>query len=260
MKARWLVLAPLAGLAVPFIVPALAADHNIAVSDSQFSPATTTIGVGDTVTWSDASGGLPHNVKFDDGSFEEPMDPKVGPWTADRTFDTDGTFRYECELHGPSMSGRIVVGTGGTTSQPTNTGTNTTPTNTGTTPTGTNTTGTTTQPTGGGTDTTDPSIAALRRGASTFCTRRSRTCRRPGLVFRLELSEPAELRGVVRRVGRARGAATRRSFTRAGKAGQNVVRVPARGLRRGRYRLTLRAVDASGNSSAPRGLSFTLRR
>jgi plastocyanin len=253
MKARWLVLALLGGLALP-LIPALAAGHSIAVSDSQFTPATTTIDVGDTVTWSDSAGGLPHNVKFDDGSFEEPMNPTVGPWTADRPFDSDGTFKYQCELHGPSMSGTIVVGTGGTTTPPTNTtttGPNTTPTNTNTTPTNTTPTNT---------DTTDPSIGSLRAGAAAFCARRSRTCRRPGLVFRLRLSEAAQLRGVVRLLRRARRSATRRSFTRQGRAGTNVVRVPARRLVPGRYRLTLRAIDAAGNSSPPARLTFTLRR
>jgi predicted phage tail protein len=79
-------------------------------------------------------------------------------------------------------------------------------------------------------------------------------------VFRLDLSEAAELRGVVRLLRRARRSATRRTFVKAGKPGLNVVRVPARKLVPGRYRLTLRAVDASGNSSPAASLNFKLLR
>ena len=71
----------------------------------EFSPSEVTIDLGDTVTW-EQSGVFPHNVKFDDGSFEEPADPTSTPWTANRTFDSPGTFRYYCEQHGgPNGSG-----------------------------------------------------------------------------------------------------------------------------------------------------------
>jgi plastocyanin len=276
VKARWLVLALLAGLAVPFVVPALAADQSVkATVFSQFDPENVAVKPGEKVTFSNEGG--KHNVVWDDG--QEPPEPATPEfpnegWTADRTFASEGTYRYYCAEHGApggiGMSGVVYVNAAGTVptgtqTQPTNTGT--TPTNTGTTPTNTsttptNTTGTTTGTGGGdaGSDTTAPTVASLRAGAASFCTRRSRTCRRPGLVFRLRLSEAARLRGVVQRIGGARGSATRRNVSVAGKPGQNTIRVSARGLVPGRYRLTLRAIDAAGNTSAAVRTTFKLRR
>ena len=66
-----------------------------------------TIDLGDTVTWNNAGG--VHNVVFDDGSFTEPPTPDSGWSGVDRTFDTPGTFRYHCGLHGPSMPGVVRV-------------------------------------------------------------------------------------------------------------------------------------------------------
>ena len=69
-----------------------------------------TVDIGDTV-WTNA-GGL-HNVKFDDGSFEQPADLQGNSWTVSRTFDSAGTYRYYCELHGDingaGMSGTVTV-------------------------------------------------------------------------------------------------------------------------------------------------------
>jgi plastocyanin len=104
-----LALAPAAG----------AATQQVQAQDNFFSPRTVTINPGDTVQWSQ-SGLLPHNVKFDDGSFEQPADPQSTPWTASRTFSTPGSFRYYCRQHGSpgggGMAGTVVVaGAGGTT-------------------------------------------------------------------------------------------------------------------------------------------------
>ncbi|MGH2802354.1 MAG: hypothetical protein ACRDL4_04810, partial [Thermoleophilaceae bacterium] len=51
-----------------------------------------------------------------------------------------------------------------------------------------------------------------------------------------------------------------RSFTRQGSAGPNAVRLRARGLRPGRHRLLLRAVDAVGNESVRRSLRLRVVR
>lgn len=90
-------------------VPASAADESVtATSSSTFSPNHVAIDIGDTVTWN--NGGGFHNVKFDDGSFEEPADPDVTSWTVKRTFNKAGSFRYVCEAHESSgMVGHVEV-------------------------------------------------------------------------------------------------------------------------------------------------------
>jgi plastocyanin len=179
VKARWLVLPLLAGFAVPFVVPALADNQSVSAEASSFDPKFVAVKPGEKVTWSNIPPSGPHNVKFDDGSFEMPDDSQqFTPWTVERTFETPGEYRYHCEVHGGpggvGMSGIVYVNDAGTVPTQTQTQpTNTTPTNTGTTPTNTTPTNTT----GTNTTTTDPppSIASVRPGASTFCTRRSRT-------------------------------------------------------------------------------------
>ena len=109
MPSRWPL--PLA-LAVLLAAPADAADQSVtATPGSEFSPESVTVDVGDTVTWN--NGGGFHNVRFDDGSFEQPAEPDPSAWTVERTFDTPGTFGYYCELHGGpggvGMSGIVAV-------------------------------------------------------------------------------------------------------------------------------------------------------
>lgn len=106
---RWTL--PLA-IAVLLAVPANAADQSVSATlTNSFEPAEVTIDVGDKVTW-DNEGGF-HNVKFDDGSFEEPASPSFDWETVERTFDSAGTFKYYCEQHGGpdglGMSGTVSV-------------------------------------------------------------------------------------------------------------------------------------------------------
>jgi hypothetical protein len=58
-------------------------------------------------------GGGDHNVAFDDNSFIQPTSPSTANWTVQRTFDTPGTYRYYCQVHGGpmglGMSGMVVV-------------------------------------------------------------------------------------------------------------------------------------------------------
>ena len=70
--------------------------------------------------------------------------------------------------------------------------------------------------------------------------------------------------GLIRaKTGKTR-AKTLSRFTVAGKAGANRIvfrgRVGGKTLKPGRYRLTVRAVDAAGNRSAPVGKAFTVKR
>lgn len=88
---------------------ALAADQTITArsSPNRWDPADVTIDVGDTVTFTNASG--THNVNFDDGLFEMPLDAVDQRWTYARPFTAAGGFDYICEEHPLSMSGTVTV-------------------------------------------------------------------------------------------------------------------------------------------------------
>ena len=72
-----------------------------------FSPATVTIAAGRSVTF--RFGSVAHNVFFDAVS-GAPSDIPTATANASvtRTFNTAGTYPYECHLH-PGMSGTVVV-------------------------------------------------------------------------------------------------------------------------------------------------------
>jgi plastocyanin len=81
-------------------------DAAVAVADNSFTPASLTVPVGTTVTWT-WGGSNPHTVTASDGSFES---EQQNAGTFEQTFDTAGTFDYFCAVHGESvMSGTIVV-------------------------------------------------------------------------------------------------------------------------------------------------------
>jgi plastocyanin len=70
-----------------------------------FNPADITIPVNGTVTWNWNSGGVVHNVTFQDGSTSG--DKASGSYQ--KSFPTAGTFSYLCTIHGPVMSGTVTV-------------------------------------------------------------------------------------------------------------------------------------------------------
>mgnify|MGYP006336875317 FL=1 len=74
-----------------------AATVDIAVTNFQFTPNDVTINPGDTVRWTNGSGGR-HNVKADDGSFSS--GPASISFVYTRTFDRPGNAFYYCEPHG----------------------------------------------------------------------------------------------------------------------------------------------------------------
>lgn len=257
-----MLLALAGGGATALVVPAAGqtADHAVTASDipsHNFSPGTLTIAVGDSVTWSYPTGTSEHNVHFTDGPAfpDQPSAPSGPGWTVHRTFDTAGTFHYQCALH-TTMRGTIVVGDGGTTSTTTptttttttpTTTTTTTPTTTATTPAATNpypTTSTQTTPT---TITTTPADTDTRAPRTTHV-------RVVGGRLRLTLNERARLKGTLTRAGH-RVARLSRTLPRGAAA----LKLPAH-LRPGRYRLRFTLTDAAGNSTAARTVRFTIRR
>ena len=101
------------GILVALLVPAdaaLAANQSVTASNYVFAPKDVSVNVGESVTWTNAGGF--HNVRFDDGSFDQPPDPvDVWPTPVSRTFNSVGTFRYVCEAHEVSdnMTGTVTV-------------------------------------------------------------------------------------------------------------------------------------------------------
>jgi len=96
-------------------------------SSTSANPCVTTIGVGDSVTWHFAGGGIPHSsTECASDGLPNLCDPVITDrasrvWdSGDRssastfsfTFNAAGTFDYHCNVH-TSMRGRIIVGGGG---------------------------------------------------------------------------------------------------------------------------------------------------
>jgi plastocyanin len=71
-----------------------------------FSPAEVSIGVGETVTWTN-NDTVPHDVTADSFSSGEPGGMEPGA-TFEHTFDEAGTFDYVCTVH-PGMEGSVTV-------------------------------------------------------------------------------------------------------------------------------------------------------
>ena len=75
-----------------------------------FSPATITIKVGTTVTWTNMTA-APHTVTSDDGkSFDSGISNPISAsgGTFSHAFMTAGTFAYHCQIH-PFMKATVIV-------------------------------------------------------------------------------------------------------------------------------------------------------
>ncbi|MGC2322141.1 MAG: cupredoxin family copper-binding protein [Terriglobales bacterium] len=77
----------------------------VKIDNFSFTPATITVPVGTTVTWTN-SDDIPHTVVSDDKSFKSKVldtDEKFS-----YTFTKPGTYSYFCSVH-PKMTAKIVV-------------------------------------------------------------------------------------------------------------------------------------------------------
>ena len=74
-----------------------------------FAPASVTIGVSGTVTWTWAAGSLSHGVQWLTGSPLPANSAIQSSGTYMVTFNNAGTYTYDCLVHGSSMSGTIIV-------------------------------------------------------------------------------------------------------------------------------------------------------
>jgi plastocyanin len=95
-----------AGVSVTAIASASSSANVAATTESVFTPATVDVGTGGSVTWT--FGSLAHNVTFR-GTVGAPANiPATTSASASRTFNTPGTFNYDCTLHA-GMTGVVNV-------------------------------------------------------------------------------------------------------------------------------------------------------
>jgi plastocyanin len=77
----------------------------VKIDNFSFGPATLTVAVGTTVTWTNHDD-IPHTVVSNDGAFKSKVldtDEKFS-----FTFSKVGSFPYFCSIH-PKMTGKVVV-------------------------------------------------------------------------------------------------------------------------------------------------------
>jgi plastocyanin len=77
----------------------------VTISGFAFSPASVTVKVGDTVTWTNKDS-VPHNVTAADGSFNSGSLAQGASFSF--TFQKAGTYTYRCTIH-PSMAPATVI-------------------------------------------------------------------------------------------------------------------------------------------------------
>jgi amicyanin len=77
----------------------------VSIADFKFNPATLTVPVGTTVTWTNQDE-EPHTVVAKDGAFHSPGMDTHGSYSF--TFSTPGSYDYVCSIH-PFMTGTVVV-------------------------------------------------------------------------------------------------------------------------------------------------------
>ena len=82
-----------------------AVESTVTIANYSYSPATLTIKVGDTVTWTNQDS-VGHTATADDNSFDTGILTKGKSGTI--TFNKAGTYPYHCTPH-PVMKGTIIV-------------------------------------------------------------------------------------------------------------------------------------------------------
>jgi 3',5'-cyclic-AMP phosphodiesterase len=100
---------PIAITDVPLAAAMTTADaHDVAVAVDNFSfaPATTSVPVGATITWTNRDD-VPHNIVSTEQKFKSPVLDTDEQFS--HRFDAPGSYKYFCSIH-PKMTGRIVVG------------------------------------------------------------------------------------------------------------------------------------------------------
>lgn len=80
----------------------------IQVGDNAFGPSNLTVPAGTKVTW-DWGGKNPHSVvgSWQSAAVQSQQFSRTGSF--EFTFNTSGTFAYECGVHGAAMAGKITI-------------------------------------------------------------------------------------------------------------------------------------------------------
>jgi plastocyanin len=90
--------------------PAGGGGASVTVNNNVFQPADVTINAGETVTWTWGSGATLHSVQSTGSpSFPSSTVQSGSGATYSNTFDTPGTYTYDCAVHGTAMSGTVTV-------------------------------------------------------------------------------------------------------------------------------------------------------
>ena len=242
MRARPIALGLAVVGAAIAAVPAQAQDPvTVEAGNYSFTPASVTVAIGQTVRFTNAGG--THNVHFNgEASLFAPALPSGAAWLAgpSKTFLTAGEYRFVCDPHQDlGMQGTVVVQASAVEPVPS-------------------------PPTPGAPAPGAPAPAAIRRlelARERVCTQPGPTCRRPGVVLRVDLTARGKLTGRLERKPLGRRLAYR-PFGRVAlgtlPAGLRSVRftrtASGRRLTAGRYRLQV-ALDGR----AARTLRFTVR-
>jgi plastocyanin len=100
-----LVLAVAGTVAGPAPGIAEAQPAAVRIADFSFTPQRLTVPAGTAVTWTNA-GNAPHTVTATNGAFDSKRLGSGGTFSF--TFNTPGTYAYQCDIH-PSMTGSVTV-------------------------------------------------------------------------------------------------------------------------------------------------------
>jgi plastocyanin len=120
MGRKLVALVSLALVAGVLAGPVSAAGSGVKMGESNekyfFSPATTYVSVGGTVTWTNGTD-VAHTVTSDNGN-ELSSGNVAANATFSHTFASVGTFSYKCTIH-PYMTAQVIVLAAGVTPPPT---------------------------------------------------------------------------------------------------------------------------------------------
>jgi plastocyanin len=78
----------------------------VTVGSASFVPGTVYPGADSLVTWTWNSGGVTHNLVFEDTTIVGPGDRNSGSFS--HKFTVDGTYRYRCTIHSTSFTSGMV--------------------------------------------------------------------------------------------------------------------------------------------------------
>jgi len=107
LKTRVLAMLALTTLLLSLGTSPALAQGSVSMEDDFFSPATETINVGETVTWTN-NGDNSHTTTGAD--WDSGVVSPGGSFSF--TFNSAGTFDYVCQIHPPGMVGTIIVQAG----------------------------------------------------------------------------------------------------------------------------------------------------